>query len=154
MFFVVLFDMLAILKTFPERHIQYAFIRTHWRPLEQIVAKWGIKKNIYIWQNNCGILRKFGFQLPNDPVLELTGKHFSSSDHISLQDICIWPRLPFSGHVLMHQLWSTIIFPKMLHLKCTFGNSSEIYRILFFTHLYALLNNKSVFIPKFRYMLA
>ena len=60
---------------------------------------------------------KFGFQLPKNMVLELTGKHSSCSEHISLQAIGIWLRMHISEQTLMHQqLPSTIIFPKMLHL--------------------------------------
>ena len=70
-----------------------------------------------------------------------------------MQNIGTWPRLQFPGQRLMHRLWSTIIFPKMLRLNYPFENSAEIYRILIFTHLYALLNRKSVLIPSLSYML-
>ena len=53
----------------------------------------------------------------------------------------------------MHWLRSTIIFPKMVHLKCQLENLAEIYIILLFTHLYALLHYKSILIPNLRYML-
>ena len=86
---------------------------------------------------------KFEFQLPEDLVLELSGKHFSCAEHVSWQHIGIWPRLQFSVQRLMHRLRSTIIFPKMLSLKCQLKNSAEIYRILLLTHWYALLHNKN-----------
>ena len=80
----------------------------------------------------------FGFQLPKDLVLELTGKYFSCSERSSWKALCNWPSLNFSGQILMHRLRTTIIFPKMLHLKCQFKNLVDIYIILLFTPLYIL----------------
>ena len=61
--------------------------------------------------------------------------------------------IPVSGQILMYRLPSTIVFPKMLRLKCRFENSAEIYIILLLTHFYALLNKKSMAIPHLRCML-
>ena len=36
---------------------------------------------------------KFELQLPKNMMLEITGKHFSGSEHISWQNIGIWPTL-------------------------------------------------------------
>ena len=73
----------------------------------------------------------FEFQLSNAMVLEIIRKHFRTFEDISLQDIGIWPRLQFSGQILMHWVWSTIICPKMLRLKCLIDNSAELSRINF-----------------------
>ena len=94
-----------------------------------------------------GIWLKFGFQLPKDLVLELAGKHYSCSEHISWDAMGIWQRIHFSGQRLMHRLLSTIIFPKIFCLKCQFENLAEIYIILLFTHTHYLLNKKSMLIP-------
>ena len=81
---------------------------------------------------------KFEYQLLKDPVLELTAKYFSYSEHNSWQTNGIWPRWNFYGQRLMHRLRTTIIYSKILHLKCQFENSAEIYLVLLFTHLNAL----------------
>ena len=96
-------------------------IGVQWDPLEdsrtkneELVNLWR-KKYLAINEQN---LAKVWSSNPKDLVLEITEKHFSCSEHISLEAICIWPRLQFSGERLMHQLRSTIIFPKMFSLKC------------------------------------
>ena len=71
---------------------------------------------------------RFGFQLPKDLVLELTGKHSSCSEHISWEAIGIWLRIHFSGQRLMHQLPRTIIVPKMLRLRWQFGKLNIILK--------------------------
>ena len=43
---------------------------------------------------------KFGFWIAKDMVLELTGKYFSYSDHISWEASFIWPMLHFYGALL------------------------------------------------------
>ena len=60
----------------------------------------------------------------NWELLQLYRAHFLTS---------FWMRLHFSGQKLMHRLLSTIIFSKILRLKCTFKNLSEIYIFLVFT---------------------
>ena len=85
---------------------------------------------------------KFGFELPKDLVLELAVKHSICPEHILWHAMGIWLRIHFSGQRLMHRLRSTIIFPKMLRLKCQFENLPEMYIILLFTHKYQLSNNK------------
>ena len=89
-----------------------------------------------------GIWLKFGFQLPNDVVLELAGKHSSCSERISWQAMGIWLRIHVSGQRLMHRLLSTIIFRKMWSLKCQFENLAE----------QSLLNKKSMLILNLKYM--
>ena len=116
--------------------------------VEKIVTNWWIlTKIICIWM-------KFGFQLPKALVLEVFQKHCRCSGNNSLQAICIWLRIHFSWQWLMHRLPSTIIFPKMLHLKCQFLNLTEIYIILLFTNVHALFNNKSMLILNLRYTLS
>ena len=63
----------------------------------------------------------FLLQLPKDLVLELTGKPFSCSEHISLGAIVIWPRIHFPGQRLMHWLQSTIIFHKKFPFEVPIG---------------------------------
>ena len=75
---------------------------------------------------------KFEFQLPEYLMLELTGKHFSCSEHISWE--AFWLRIYFSGQRLFHQLRRTIKFPEMLRFKCQFEKYAEIYMNLLFTH--------------------
>ena len=88
---------------------------------------------------------KFGFELPKYMVLELIGKHSSCSEHIASQAIGIWLRIHFSEQILMHQLPSAIIFPKILHLKCQFEDLAEINIILLFNHTYYLLNKNPAY---------
>ena len=52
---------------------------------------------------------RFGHQLPKELVLELTGKKFSCSEHISWETIGIWPMLHIPGQRLIDQLRSGII---------------------------------------------
>ena len=85
-------------------------------------------------------------------MLKLTGKHFGCSEHISWQHNGIWPRLHFSGKRLMHMLRSTVIFHKMLHLKCLLEYSAEKYIILLFPPLHAILKYKSMPISALRFM--
>ena len=82
------------------------------------------------------IYLKFEFQLPKYLVLELAGKHYSFSEHFlwEAMDICL--NIHFSGQRLMHRLQSTIIFPKILRLKCQFDKLTETYIKLLFTHLH------------------
>ena len=99
---------------------------------EQII----LSKNIRIWL-------KFGFQLPKDMRLELIGKHSSCSEHISEQAVGIRLRIHFSEQRVMHQLPSTIIFSKILRLKCQFGKSAEIYVILLFVYIFPFEEEKN-----------
>ena len=43
----------------------------------------GSENTLSLQNNICRIWLKFVFQLPKDMVLELIGKHFSCSEHIS-----------------------------------------------------------------------
>ena len=45
---------------------------------------------------------KLGFKVPKYLVLELSGKHFSCSEHNACEAIGIWLRLKFVGQRLMH----------------------------------------------------
>ena len=84
--------------------------------------------------------------------MELTGKHFSCSEHISWQHIVIWLSLHFFWEKIDEPV--TIIFPKMLPLKSKFINLTKIYLIPIFPHLSAVFNlKKSMLIPNLRYML-
>jgi len=128
-----------VLKTFSERYWKNAFIKTHWMSLEQTWTNWWFFEKVIFPKIGWSWL-KFGFQLPKDMGLEPIRKHSSFSEPISKHSIGIWLRIHFSGQRLMHRLPSTIIFPKMLRWKCQFENLAEIYKILLFTHFYALLN--------------
>ena len=90
--------------------------------------------SVYLWS--------FEFNSPKDMVVEITGKHFSCSEHISRQAIGIRLRIHLSGQWLMHRLPSPIVFPRMWPLKFPFVNLSEIYIILIFTSCYALLKKR------------
>ena len=70
----------------------------------------------------CDNWLKLEFQLPKDLVLELTGKYFGCSEHVSWKHIGILPSLHFSEQRLMHRLQSTIMFSKMLRLKSLLEN--------------------------------
>ena len=71
-----------------------AFIRTCWGSLEHIVTKWWISDKCLLPKIYWHRLR-VGFQLPNDLVLVLTGKHFSCSKPISWETFGICLRLHF-----------------------------------------------------------
>ena len=81
---------------------------------------------------------RFRFQLTKDLLLELMRKHFSNSEHNSWQATGIWPSGKLSAQRFMHRLLSTITFPDMLRLNCTFENLSEMHIFLLFTHRYIL----------------
>ena len=70
-------------------------------------TKWQINewfKNIFFPKTNFFWL-KFEFLLFQKLVVELTGDHFSSSEHIHWQYMGIFPSLHFSGQRLMYWLW-------------------------------------------------
>ena len=94
----------------------------------------------------------FDFNSPKEFVLELTGNHYSCSDHISWEATGIWLRLTYYGQRLRHWLRSTNICPKMLRLRCQVEYFAEMYLFLLFTHLYYLSNTKSMLIPNLRYL--
>ena len=96
---------------------------------------------------------KVEFQLSTYLVLELTGNHFRSSEQIYWQYMVILQSLHFSGQKLMHLLRSNIVTPKMFSLKSQFENLPIKHIIHLFAHLYALLNLKSMLIPKIWCML-
>ena len=63
---------------------------------------------------------KFECQLSKYLVLELTGKHFSSSEHIYWKHIGIFPNLHFSEQRIMFWLKCISITSKMWRLKSQF----------------------------------
>ena len=74
-----------------------------------------LKKNILPKISNLWL--KFKFQLPKKLVLELTVEHFSSSEHIYWQLMCIFPSLHFSGQRLIHWVWCISVTFKSLRLS-------------------------------------
>ena len=97
---------------------------------------------------------RFGFQLPKELRLELTGQHFtfSCSEHISCQAIINWHhRLHLFGQRLKHRLQSTISFPTMFRLREQSDSLAKMYTFILFTHLYQLLNKKAMLIHSLIY---
>ena len=62
------------------------------------------------------------FNSPKDVLPELTGLHFSCSEHISWEVFGIWPRLHFLCKDWCTGYGAFFIFPKMLRLKCQLEN--------------------------------
>ena len=119
------------------------------RSLEQIVGNW--QKEYKITNMPWQWLR-FGFQPPKTWCWSYLGSILAVPRHIFLEIMGSWPGIYFSGQRLMDCLRTTIIFPKRLCLRCKFRNLDEMYIFLLFTHLYKLLNNKSMIMPSLGYM--
>ena len=113
----------VILNTFPES--QYAFMKTRWWSLERIVKIWWNFDKV-IFPNCTGTGWGLYFNSQKTPKAESNWEAFNYSKHIHWQTIGNWPRLHFSGQILIHWLQTTIISPKMLRLKCQF----KIYIVL------------------------
>ena len=115
----------------PDNFWHNAFINT---PLGSLIQKgtnnWFLER-CYLSKTGWSLL-KFGLQLLKDMVLEVNRNPF----HNNLLKFG-W-EYTFMGKDWCTCLPSTIIFPKMLYLKCQFENLSELYIILLFTHFYAL----------------
>ena len=138
------------LQTFSEIYWKYAFIKTHRGSREEIVTnKWILEKII------LPPVSRFGWSLDfNSPE---TWFWSWLGSILAVQSTFPNKLLVFGrGYTFLGKDWCTgyqVLFSKMLRLKCQFENLAEINKILLFTLLYELLNNKSMLIPNLRYML-
>ena len=123
-------DMLAIfLKTSSERYCQCAFIRTHLRAPKQKLLNICIKKIYILFKKKTTFGCSLNFNFPTKMLLELTGVHFSSSEHIHWQHMGIFTSLHFSGQRLMNWLRCISVTSKILSLKSQFENIPKKSRI-------------------------
>ena len=93
------------------------------------------------YSKNALALAEIWISTPLRPGLKLTGKYLPVQ---SKQAIGIWPRVHLFGKRLLHRLWRTVIFSKMLSFRCQFENLSEIYIFLLFIHFYNFLSKTSM----------
>ena len=103
-----------------------------WASLEQIVTIWLIfEKKFY-----AGFCWGLDFNSPKTWFWQ-----------ISWEAMGIWLSINFSGQILKQRLQSTIIFPKILRLRCQFENLAEIQIIPFSINYITFWITKSMLIP-------
>ena len=141
-----MFDILAVFCELSERFCQYAFVETSRGSLDLIVKNWWILEKL-ILPKICNFWLKFEFQLSKYQVLELTGEHFSSSEHIYWQHMGILLSFHGSGQRLMHWLRYISITSKTLRLISQFENLPKKHIIPLFAHFYAHLNKNQCLSP-------
>ena len=106
------FDMLAVVYKLSRKILPIGF---HWdllgvsRPNSDNLVNF----DKHILPKICVFWLKFEFQLSKFLVLELTGKHVSSLEHIYWQHMCILPSLHFSGQRFIYLLQCISVTSKM-----------------------------------------